>query len=463
MAATPINRRRFLQTGLAASATALTVRGGATAAPARSSLLKAPAVQETTNLRVMVWGRPDTANWMYAAVQRAAPEVAQRISIEPVVGGPGDQEVAEQFRLLLSAGGQDMPDIIRFNRTQVPEFAAAGVLADLTEMIAPFQEDMIGSARELSQFEDQVVAVPAQLKSKVWYYREDVFAEAGIDPAGVADIDAFVAAGKTLHAAQPESFISNLRAEPPGYLLQDIVTSFAPVSFYDREAGQFQVTTHPGFRALYETLGKLLDPAVSAPVDDFTPDWSEAFANGTIASSLINEWMTGFLPLYAPDQAGLWRVHAWPNVGDSNQGSDAGGAVWVIPAQAPNPEAAFEFLATANLMTDGSLAQLEVGGITPYITSAREIVPTMPAPQPSADNPNPLPWAPDFFGEEYFPVVFAAQERLAWLDFDPSAVRELALFSQWSSRFVAGQATIDETLEGLQSDLESQIGDPWQV
>ena len=458
MAMHALNRRRLLQAG--AAATAVAAGGAMTVAPRRATA-KAPAIQGTTNLRVMVWGRPDTANWLSAALERAAPDVAQRLTVEPVIGGPGDQEVAEQFRLLLSAGGQDMPDIIRFNRTQIPEFAAAGVLADLGEMIAPFQEDMIESAVALSTFEDRIIAVPAQLKSKVWYYREDLFDEAGIDPAAVVTMDDFIAAGKEFHAALPESYIFGLRTEVPGYQRQDILTSYAPVSFYDRDAGSYQVTTHPGFRALYETIAKLNDPELAAPIDDFSADWAPAFADGTLASSLINEWMTGFLPLYAPDQAGLWRVRSWPTVGDSNQGSDAGGAVWVIPEQAPNREAAFELLATTNLTTEGSLALLEVGGQTPYIRSAREQVPSMAAPEP-VDAENPIPWAPDFFGEDYFSVVFEAQEKLAWIDFDPSAVRELALWGEWSQRFVAGESDIDGTLEGLQADLESQIGDPWQ-
>lgn len=460
MAMKHINRRRFVQSGVAASSAALLAGRATPPAPAAATNLT--AVQENTTLQVMVWGRPDTAVWLYEAYKRVKPDAAESITVEPIVGGSGDGEVAEQFRLMLSAGGQDVPDIIRFNRIQVPEFAVVGMLADLTEMMEPFTGDMIESAVELSKFEDRFVAVPAQLKSKVWYYRQDLFEQASVNPDEVTDIDAFVAAGKQLHAAIPESYILNLRAEPSGWLAQDILTSFAPVSFYNREAGEFQIVDSPAFRALFETLDKLRDPDVSAPIDNFAPDWAPGFADGTIASSLINEWMTGFLPLYVPEQSGLWRTHAWPAVGPSNKGSDAGGAVWVIPEQAKNKEAAFDFLATANLTGDGALALLEIGGLTPYVESAREGVPTMPKPEADPENPNPLPWPPEFFGETYFPVVFEAQERLAWIDFDPAAQREIALMNEWTQRFVAGEASVDEALEGLQGDLESQVGDPWR-
>jgi len=411
----------------------------------------------------MVWGRPDGANWDYEAYRRANPEGAAKVTMEPIVGGQGDNEVAEQFRLMLSAGGDDVPDIIHLNRIQVPEFASAGVLADLTEMMEPYKADIIESAYELSSFEGQVVAVPNQLKSKVWYYRADLFEEAGIDPDAVATWDDFIAAGLELHQKLPDSFIYNLRQGLTGYRLQNILTSYSPVSFYDRDENQFQVTSHPGFRGLFEAVDKLRNPEIVAPVDDFEPDWAPAFVDGSIASSLINEWMTSFLPQYVPDQTGLWKVHAWPAVGDSNQGSDSGGSVYVIPKQSKNIEAAFEYLATIHLTEPGSLALLEVGGLNPVVKSAREAVPTMTKPEPNPDVEVQIPWPPEFFGDTYFPVVYEAQERLTWIDFDPRSAQEITLLSEWSERFTAGQADIDGTLEGLQGDLESQIGDPWQV
>lgn len=462
MTANRYSRRHLLAS--AATVTAATALG-ATVSPAVINARSA-AIQSATKLRMMVWGRPDGVNWDYAAYQRVKPDAAKNLTVEPIVGGQGDGEVAEQFRLMLSAGGNDVPDIIHFNRIQIPEFAAAGVLTDLTDKTAPFKDDIIESAYELSSFDGQVIAVPNQLKSKVWFYRSDLFEQAGIDPDAVKTWDDFINAGLTLHEKLPNSFIYNMRQGLTGYRLQNILTSYAPVSFYDRDAGKFQVTSHPGFRGLFEAADKLRNPDLVAPVDDFDPDWAPAFDSGTVASTLINEWMTSFLPQYVPEQAGLWRAHAWPAVGDSNQGSDSGGSVYVIPKQAKNPEAAFEFLSTVHLTKEGALALLEVSGQNTVVKSARDVVPTMPKP---VATPTPgsqatqIPWPPDFFGETYFPVVYAAQERLKWIDFDPRSAQEIALIGDWSQRFTAGQVDVDGVLEGLQSDLESQIGDPWQV
>ena len=35
------------------------------------------------------------------------------------------------------------------------------------------------------------------------------------------------------------------------------------------------------------------------------------------------------------------------------------------------------------------------------------------------------------------------------------------MLGEWAQRFVAGEADVETSIEGLQSDLEGQIGDPW--
>jgi len=485
-----ISRRQLLQSGLAASAAiVLAACSGKTAGPIASAPSGASATPATggaasaattaastatptpapaigsggTHLQYMVWGRPDGVNWGYLALSHAYPDEAKRYTVQSVIGGSGDVQVAQKLRLMVSAGGNDLPDIVALNRTEVPEFAAADLLYDLTDLMKPFTDDMIDTAKALATVDGKMVAVPSSLKPKIWYYRPDIFQKAGVDPDKIATIDDFIAAGKQLHQAVPASYIYNINARSGGYAFDNFLTSYAPVSFYDRQAKKYQVATHPGFRATYDLLAKLKDPAVSAPVDNFDPDWSKAFASNTIASTLINEWMSSFLPLYVPDQKGLWRIHAWPTVGGTNKGSDAGGQVAVIPKKAKNPKAAFEYLSKVYLTKDGSLANLQTSSQTPYLKSARAVVPTLTKPAPDAQNSNALPWPPDFFGQDYFTVIFAAQDRMTWIDYDPAAAKELSIRDDWTQRFLARQASLDQTVSGLQSDLSGQIGDPWQA
>jgi multiple sugar transport system substrate-binding protein len=433
--------------------------GGAapTAAPTA-----APVGTGSIRLSYMLWGRPDPAAWEYQAITAAHPEDAKKYTIEPVVGGSGDQQVAEKFRLMLSAGGSDMPDIIRFNRIQVPEFAEAGVLTDMTEWMKPFTGEMIDSAKALATYKNQYVALPVQLKSKIWFYRRDLFDKAGIDPDKVNTIDDFVSMAKMFHSKVPDSYAMNMQVRPTSYLLHNVISSFAPVTLYDQQSKKYLIDSHPAFRTAFEVVQKLADQNVSAPVDDFTPDWQKDFVNNVIGSTLINDWMKGFLPLYAPEQKDLWRAHAWPATGQSNKGGDTGGSVIVIPKKAKNAQAAFEYLSRIYLDKQGALESLKSSTYTPYIQSARAEMPKMPKPASSGSNTQ-LPFPTNYFGDNYFQVELPALDRLTVIDYDPSATKEFSMMQDWGARLLAGQATIDQAISGLQSDLTSQIGNPYQV
>jgi len=430
---------------------------GASAAPTA-----APVGSGATRLQYMLWGRPDAAAWEYQAITAAYPDDAKKYTIEPIVGGSGDVQVAEKFRLMLSAGGAGMPDMIRLNRIEVPEFAEAGVLTDLSEWMKPFTADMIDSAKSLATYKGQYVALPVQLKSKIWFYRRDLFDKAGVDPDKVNTIDDFIALAKTFHSKLPDSYAMNVKAAATTYMFHNVISSFAPVKLYDQQAQKYVIDSHPAFRTAFEVFQKLADPTVSAPVDDFTPDWQKDFATNAIGSTLINDWFKGFLPLYAPEQKDLWRAHAWPITGTTNKGGDTGGGVVVIPKQAKNARAAFEYLSKIYLDKQGALENLKSSTYTPYMNSARTEVPNMPKPASSGSNTQ-LPFPTAYFGDTYFQVEFAALDRLTVIDYDPTATKEFSMMTEWGQRLLAGQANVDQAISGLQADLQSQIGDPYRA
>src|SRR5262249_18085522 len=159
-----------------------------------------------------------------------------------------------------------------------------------------------------------------------------------------------------------------------------------------------------------------------------------------------------FLPQYAPEQKDLWRAHAWPSTGQSNKGGDTGGSVIIIPKQAKNARAAFEYLSKIYLDKQGAIENLKKSTYTPYIQSAPAEVPNRPNPPASAGN-NQLPFPTVYFGDNYFQVEFAALDRLTVIDYDPTATKEFSMLVDWSTRLLSGQATIDEALSGLQNDL----------
>ena len=78
------------------------------------------------------------------------------------------------MRRPLSANG-NLGDFVVLNYTQSPEFARADALVDISGAIAPYEETMTESARTLTQYEGKTIAVPFEVKTKVWFYRSDIF------------------------------------------------------------------------------------------------------------------------------------------------------------------------------------------------------------------------------------------------------------------------------------------------
>src|SRR5262249_26496 len=153
-------------------------------------------------------------------------------------GGQGDQDVAAALRLAL-ASGQNIPEIVQLNRTQVAEFASAGELLPLDDIYAPVKDDLYAGALELVKVADQIVAFPFALKSKVFYYRGDLFDKAGIDLSKIASTDDFMAAGKTLMDKVPNAHVLNLGPQPAGYWIGELVSAYPNSTYFADAQGNF--------------------------------------------------------------------------------------------------------------------------------------------------------------------------------------------------------------------------------
>jgi ABC-type glycerol-3-phosphate transport system substrate-binding protein len=459
---TGLNRRDLLKlagagaigSGLAAPDRAVT----ATPASVTARAAQAPALQ------LMTWGGATSSETRDTALRTAYPDLP---AVEVVVAGDGDFGVANAVRLAL-ASGQDIPDMVQLNRTQVAEFASAGELLDLSEVYTPILEDVYPGALELVQYNGQYVCFPFELKSKLFFYRADLFEEAEIDPAAIPTVTDFIAAGKTLNGKFPNSHIINLGPQPPQYWIGELLSAYPDVRFAD-DSGAYQLTTNPAFADALTFLKDLKDSGVALPIDDWSSDWQQAWADEAIAGSLISNWMKFFLPTFAPDQTGNWEAALWPQLGplaDQRYGSEAGGSVFIIPQRSENHAAAVDYLTKMFLDKDGALAVYAATGTTPLLKSARE---DFLAAAQSAEKPagmSDADWAAqpaNFFGPDYFDVELSSYDYVKVLAYDPSAAEEIPILLDWVIKLLADEVDVPGALAGAQGDMESQIGNPYEV
>jgi len=288
-----------------------------------------------------------------------------------------------------------------------------------------------------------------------------MFAEAGIDPAAIATFDDFIAAGEKFHETFPDSYIINLGAQPIHYWYFMILSHWKDVHVAD-EDGNYKLTSDERFATLLDWLNRMQD--IAFPTDDFSADWSQAFIDGKIGSWLGASWgWTYPIDRWAlepdPDK---WGVALWPEF--NRYGADAGGDVLVIPKGAAHPELACEYLTSQFLTTEGSLAYFNSAGVVPITLSglaevtARAENPTKPEGM-SDENwaLNPI----NFWGAQLPEYMGKSYEVFQVFPYDPAAAAELDILRQYTEKYLAGDMSLEDALEGAQADMEMQIGNPY--
>lgn len=448
--------------GAEAAATALPA---ATAVPTPA----AGSVGESANVILNYWawggtGAVNTITRNYNVLTKVYPDLGKEIGIKALSPGQGDPDVANALRLALAAG-QNIPDIVMLNRTQLPEFVDE--LMDLTDTFAPIKNDMYAGALEVATYNGKVMAFPMEVKSKLFFYRKDLFDQAGVKPDSIKSIDDFVNAGKALNAKFPKTYILNLGPKPAGYWLGEMLSAYPDARMAD-DSGAYQLTTNPAFADTFKFLKTIKDAGIAMPVDDWTTDWQPAIANEAVGGFLLANWLKFFLPTFAPKQSGQWAVTYWPALSpmqDQKFGSEAGGSVVVVPKRAPNVQAAIGYLTKTFLDKQGSVALFQNGFVTPLIKSAKgdvlDYVRNAKKPADMKDED----WAAlprNYFGPDYQQFELDSYDTVKVFNYDPAATKEFSILQQWLVKHLNG-TPLDEALKGAQSDMEGQIGNPYQA
>lgn len=402
--------------------------------------------EEKKTVRLMVWGSTETPEQMMAEIMQQNPELAAKVNVEFFVGGPGDPECAEKIRLALAAN-ESVADAVRLNYTQLPEFARAGVLLPMDDIISPVRDDMLEGYRMLTEYNGECLAVPGSIKSKLWYYRTDVFEKAGIDPTAIKTLDDFIAAGKKVKEIDPNYNMWTVGDSNPMYNYMMILSGTD--ARFCSEDGEWQLTKNPAFKKTLEAVKRMKDEGIVTAINEWTPDWEKAFADSKYVSYPNATWLavTSFLPKWASNQQGLWAVTQWPSFIGEQGGSEAGGDIWVIPQFSAEPELAKEVLKTWFLTKEGTFTCMKYGGTPPIFKSALE--------DPRAKEPDP------FMGASFLPETIKSIETYKLFPWDPCAAQELTIVNSYFDAAVNGKMGVDEALAAAEADLQNQIGNPY--
>ena len=396
---------------------------------------------EKVTMEMAVWNSVETYEQINAALIEQFPEIGEKADIEVVIEGDGDTGVAQKMRLLLGSG-EELPDMVRVNYAQFAEFESAGLLYDMSAAIEPYRDDIIPAVLEMMTGEDGgIYCLPQEAKPKVWYYRTDVFEQAGVNPDDVKTVEDFIEAGRKVNEATG-TWIENYGTPLNAYDLM-MILSGKDFSFTD-ENGDFDFADNEIIREAFERLKSYHDSGAFSDIEEWSADWQAAFTDGTLSSQLIASWMKMHLLTWAPDQAGLWSCAQWPE--EMRGGSDAGMGIWIVFKDAPHAELAADILAKYSFDPEFRHAVYAINAVIPPLESAKT---------------DDFYASSDYFDASLRDVYFEALEDLRAYPYEPTFSAEQTIIRDYLNEYLNGNVSLDDALANAQADMINQIGNAY--
>jgi cellobiose transport system substrate-binding protein len=318
-----LSRRRFLQAAVLTAATA-----GATAACGGGT--GSGGSKDSKNLTLWYWagGLSDKV------VADAGTHFSGYTLKASVIGGDFKTKLLTGMRT-----AQTAPDITGIKGEDIASFLPnADRFLDLNSLgmdkLAP--QYLSWKLKQATTQDGKVIGFPIDIGPCALYYREDLFAKAGLptDPAKVSSElstwDDYFRAGVELHKAAPKTFlVNNLQS------VFSMIIGQGTRRFID-ENNKF-IGDQDHIRTAWTTAVKPYTLGIDAKINDNT--WNAAIGNGTLGTELGAAWHALDISNAAPGTKGKWRVASLPG-GPSN----LGGSFLALPATCRNPEEAFKII-----------------------------------------------------------------------------------------------------------------------
>lgn len=319
-----LTRRRFLAgaAGLAGAAV-----GGLTSCGSSVSISADPR-----ELVLWYWSRSISPTLLDQAAKQI-PDSDKHLRAD-VIGGTFDTKLRTSI-----AGGSYIPDITGINSNCALYFPNEDEFIDLNTLgAAERQDDYFPWKWKLGTSPSgRFLFWPMDTGPTGFYYRADIFDEAGVDPdpeavtEAVRTWDSWIELGERLRRDADVALVSNATM-----LFNQFINASAE-RYFDTDDKPVYANEGSTVRQAWDTAVRAAQANVTGNLQ-IANDQNAAFVSGQTAGHIEAVWWAEILKDTAPDTAGKWRIASQPV-----KPGNSGGSFLAIPATCKDPEAAFAF------------------------------------------------------------------------------------------------------------------------
>lgn len=397
----------------------------------------------------MTWSAEKNVTNRMEQIFAVYPNLRDKIELVYVSGGANVREMIQKLTLAVMAGS-DIPTIIEGSGSTKPALVENRLVRDLTKAYQPILPHITDTALKLVSYNDQIIGFPGQINCKLWFYRQDMFQTAGIDPGVIDSTEAFIEAGKKLQAVYPDAYLWNYEYPTGATTLEFWLSGSPDKRLFDPDSGLYNIVNNQSVRILFEDLKRIRDSGVVQQLGMSSQAMQQAIRDNQLASVMSAIWFKNDsnIPTWVPEQQGQWAVTTCPPIlGSNGGGSDSGGSFYCIPNGCDNPDAGIAIMSLLCFDYEVNM------NVFKHVNSAIE---------PQTDYGR---LHPDFVQSPYFhnltQAIHDAYEIYGVVDYSPAAMTEFTILTQYLDLFLTGHGTLDDLLQQCENDMNTQIGNPY--
>lgn len=295
------------------------------------------------------------------------PGKEQQITVTVKKQASGDTLVT---KILTAHKAGQAPDLVQAEYQALPTLVSNDALADISGEVDDVKGKFAdGVWQQTTLGTDAVYAVPQDIGPMMFYYREDLFEQYGLEVP--ATWEEFARTARELKKAAPDKDLTTFSANDSGLFAG--LAQQAGARWWTTEGEKWKVgIDDEATRKVADFWGGLVEEGAIDNQPMYTPAWNKALNTGKQIAWVSAVWAPGTLTTAAPDTKGKWAMAPLPQwSGSENRTGSWGGSSTAVTTDSENREAAAKFAEWLNTDADALAALAKEGGIYPASTSAQ--------------------------------------------------------------------------------------------